>query len=129
MAARCANQAPRRVCLQPAFALTAVPDAVFGTEHPTTPFAVQDREVAHREPKGSGLQATVATLVDQQAITSLGVGKRIDSHAQSIAGLSTSWGGYLPRLRRGDPSGRVTVGRGRALLDGSGQKGARIGRV
>jgi hypothetical protein len=35
---------------------------------------------------GSGLKAAVATLVDQQAIARLGVGKRIDSHAESIAG-------------------------------------------
>jgi hypothetical protein len=48
---------------------------------------------------------------------------------ESIAGLPTAWGGYLPRLRRGDPSGRVTVGRGGALLDGGGQKGAQIDGV
>ncbi len=86
MAARCAHEASRWVCLQPAFALSPVPDAILGTEHPAPPFAVKDREVADREPESSGLEAAVATLVDQQAIARLGVGKRIDSHKQSIAG-------------------------------------------
>jgi len=103
MAARCAHQASRWVRLQPPLALAPVPDAVLGSEHPSPPFAVEDRKVADREPEGSGLKAAVATLVDQQAIARLGVGKRIDSHAESIAGLPTWWGGYLPRLRRGDP--------------------------
>jgi hypothetical protein len=31
------------------------------------------------------LKAAVTTLVDQQAIARLGVGKRIDSHPESIA--------------------------------------------
>lgn len=85
MSARCADQAPRRVGLQPALAFAAVPDAVLGTEHPAPSFGVEDREVADREPKGSGLQAAIATLVDQQAIARLGVRKRIDSHLESIA--------------------------------------------
>ncbi len=85
MAARCAHEASRWVGLQPSLALAPVPDAVLGTEHPTAPFAVEDREVANREPEGSGLKAAVATLVDQQAIARLGVGKRIDSHPESIA--------------------------------------------
>jgi hypothetical protein len=42
------------------------------------------------------LHATVATLVDEQAIARLRVGKRIDSHPESIAGLPTSWGGRAP---------------------------------
>jgi hypothetical protein len=46
------------------------------------------------------LHATVATLVDEQAIARLRVGKRIDSHPESIAGLPTSWGGR-PRPRSG----------------------------
>ncbi len=85
MAARCADEASRWVCLQPSLALSPVPDAVFGTEHPSPPLAVEDREVAHRKPEGSRLKAAVATLVDQQPIARLGVGKRIDSHTQSIA--------------------------------------------
>jgi len=85
MAARCAHEASRWVCLQPSLTLAPVPDAVLRTKHPSPPFAVQDREVADREPKSSGLKAAVATLVDQQAITRLGVGKRIDSHPESIA--------------------------------------------
>jgi hypothetical protein len=85
MAARCAHETSRWICLQPSLALSPVPDAVLRTKHPSPPFAVQDREVADREPESSGLQAAIATLVDQQAIARLCVGKRIDSHKQSIA--------------------------------------------
>ena len=85
MAARCADQASRRVRLQPPLALAPIPDAVLGTEHPAPTLAVQNREVAHREPKGSRLHAAVATLVHQQAIASLGVREWIHSHAESIA--------------------------------------------
>jgi hypothetical protein len=85
--------------LQPALALSSVPDAVLGTEHPSAPLAVEDREVADREPKSTGLQAAVATLVDQQAIARLSVSERIDSHRGSIAGLPTSWGGGSPNRR------------------------------
>ena len=97
MSARCANQASRRVGLQPALALSSVPDAVLGTEHPSAPFAIEDREVADREPKGTGLQAAVAALVDQQAIARLGVSERIDSHGESIAGLPTLVGRREPK--------------------------------
>ncbi len=85
MSARCAHKTSRWVCLQPALTLSAVPDAVLRTEHPAPTLAVQDREVADREPKGPGLEAAVATLVDQEAIARLGVGERIDSHGESIA--------------------------------------------
>ena len=89
MAARCAHKPARWVCLQPALALSSVPDAVLGTEHPSAPFAIEDSEVADREPKGTGLQAAIATLVDQQAIARLSISERIDSHGESIAGLPT----------------------------------------
>jgi hypothetical protein len=85
MAARCAHEASRWVSLQPPLAFAPVPDAILWAEHPAPPFAVQDREVADREPERSGLKAPVATLIDQQPITRLGVSKRIDSHAESIA--------------------------------------------
>jgi hypothetical protein len=85
VAARCAHEPSRRVSLQPSLALSPVPDAVLGTEHPASPFAVEDCEVADCEPKRSGLQAAVATLVDEQPIARLGVCKRIDSHGESIA--------------------------------------------
>jgi hypothetical protein len=85
MAARCAHEPSWRVSLQPSLALSPVPDAVLGTKHPASPFAVEDREVADREPKGSSLHAAVATLVDEQPIARLGVCKRIDSHVESIA--------------------------------------------
>jgi len=85
MAARCTDQPSRWVCLQPSLALSPVPDAVLRTEHPAPSLAVEDREVAHREPEGSGLKAAVATLVDEQAIARLGVREGIDSHVESIA--------------------------------------------
>jgi hypothetical protein len=85
MAARCAHEAPWRVCLKPALTFASVPDAVLGTEHPAPPFAVEDREVADREAKGSSLHAPVAALVDQQPVARLGICKRIDSHVESIA--------------------------------------------
>ena len=85
MSARCAHETSRWVCLQPALTLSAVPDAVLRTEHPTPAFAVQDREVADREPERSRLEAAVTTLVDQNSISRLGVRERIDSHPESIA--------------------------------------------
>src|SRR5713101_9596973 len=106
MAARCAHEASRWVCLQPPLALAPVPDAVLGSEHPSPPFAVEDRKVADREPEGSGLKAAVATLVDQQAIAGLGVCKRIDSHAESIARRPGSPPRGQLRLRRRAPAVR-----------------------
>ena len=43
MAAGRADQAPRRVRLQPPLIFSAVPDAVFGPEHPAASFTVEDR--------------------------------------------------------------------------------------
>jgi hypothetical protein len=83
--------------LQPALALSSVPDAVFRTKHPAPPLAVEDREVADRKPKRTGLQAAVAALVDQQAIACLSVSERIDSHGESIAGLPTLVGRREPK--------------------------------
>jgi len=85
MAARRADEASRWVCLQPPLPFASVPDAVLRTEHPAAPLAVEDGKVADRKPKGSGLEATVAALVDQQAIAGLSVREWIDSHGESIA--------------------------------------------
>src|SRR6266850_8244307 len=54
MTARRADQAPRRVRLQPPLVLAAIPDAVFRAEHPASTLAVQDRQITHREPERSG---------------------------------------------------------------------------
>jgi hypothetical protein len=100
MAARRADQPSRWVCLQPSLALSPVPDAVLGTEHPAPSLAIEDREVANREPKGSGLKASVATLVDEQAISRLRVREGIDSHGESIAGrLARGQGSRLSGCR------------------------------
>ena len=85
MTTRRADQPARRVSLQPALALAAVPDAILGTEHPSPSLAVKNCEVAHRQPEGPRLQAAAATLLDQRAIANLGICERIDGHAESIA--------------------------------------------
>ena len=41
MAARCAHEPAWGVSLEPALTLSAIPDAVLGTEHPAPPFAVE----------------------------------------------------------------------------------------
>ena len=96
MAARRADEAARWVCLQPALALSPVPDAILWAEHPSPPLAVQDRKVTDREPEGSSLKAAVATLVDQQAIPGLGISERIHGHRESIA---RSWVGHSAGCR------------------------------
>lgn len=83
--ARWADQPAGRIGLQPALALATVPNAVLGPEHPASALAVQHRQIAHREPEGPGFQAPTTALHDQVAVARLGLGERIDSHAQSIA--------------------------------------------
>jgi hypothetical protein len=85
MAARWADKPPWWVGLQPAFALSAVPDSVFRTKHPPAAFAVQDGEVAHCEPERSSLETSGSPLLDQGAIADLRISKRVDSHLESIA--------------------------------------------
>ena len=85
MAARRADETSRRVGLQPPLPLPAVPDAVLGTKHPAASLAIQDREVAHGDAKGPGLQCPDAALLDQVAITQLSFGEWIDCHGESIA--------------------------------------------
>jgi hypothetical protein len=85
MTARRADQPSRRVGLQPAFALAAVPDAILWTKHPTAAFTVEDGEVAHGEPERSRLKTSGPPLLDQGPIADLCIGKRIHSHAESIA--------------------------------------------
>jgi hypothetical protein len=85
VSARRAYKPARRVSLQPALALSSVPDPVLGAEHPSPPLAVEDREVTHGEPERSGLEPAVAALLDQMAIAGFRVSKWIDGHAKSIA--------------------------------------------
>src|SRR5216683_3148184 len=91
MAARGAHEPARWIRLQPALPLAAIPDAVLRAEHPSTPFAIEDGQIAHREPERASLKTAVATLVDQLAIVRLGVRERIDCHAQSL-GSPITWG-------------------------------------
>ena len=90
--------------MQPPLAFSAIPDTVLRSEHPSPPLAVEHGQVAHREPERARLQTAVAAFLDKDPIASFGVGKRIDSHRESMP--PQPWGGYLPRLRRGDPSGK-----------------------
>src|SRR5438094_8177378 len=60
MAAGRAHQPPRRIGCEPSLVLAAIPDSIFGPEHPSVPFAVEHREVAHREPKRAGLEQSAA---------------------------------------------------------------------
>ena len=85
MAARRADEAARRVSLQPSFILAAVPDAVFRSDHPASPFAVENGQVSNREPECSRQQAAGAPFVEEELVPDLGLGKRIDCHAESIA--------------------------------------------
>jgi len=71
--------------LQPALALTSIPDAVLGSEHPSPTFAVEHGKIANREPEGARLQTAVPTLLDQAPISSLCIRERVDSHGGSIA--------------------------------------------
>lgn len=85
MTARCADEPARWIGLQPPLAFAPVPDTVLGTEHPPTPFAIENREVTHRHPVCARLQRAGATLFDERAVTDLGLGERIDCHLESIA--------------------------------------------
>ena len=85
MAARWADKSPWWVGLQPAFALSAVPDSIFRTKHPSPALAVQDGQVSHGEPERSSLETSGAPLLDQGAIADLRIRERVDSHPESIA--------------------------------------------
>ena len=85
MAARWADKSPWWVGLQPAFALSAVPDSIFRTKHPPAAFAVEDREVSHCEAERSSLETSGPPLLDEGAIADLGIREGVDSHPESIA--------------------------------------------
>ena len=114
VAARRADQAPRRIGLQPTLPLSPVPDAVLGAHHPAASLAIQDRQVAHRDSEGPRLEGSHPALLDQVPVTQLRFGEWIDSHAESIAptsGLKPD--APLPARRGGrlrSRSGRSRVG-------------------
>jgi hypothetical protein len=85
VAAGWADKPSWRVGLQPAFALSAVPDSIFRTKHPAAAFAVEDGEVAHCEPERSSLETSAPSLLNQGAIADLRIRERVDSHPESIA--------------------------------------------
>jgi hypothetical protein len=85
VAARRADQSSWWVGLQPAFALSAVPDSIFWTKHPPASFGVEYSEVAHGEPECPSLETSGPSLLDQGAIADLRISERVDSHPESIA--------------------------------------------
>ena len=85
MAARWADQPSWWIGLQPAFALSPIPDSIFWTKHPTAAFAVENGEVANGYTERSRLETSGPPLLDQGAVAHLRIGKRINSHAESIA--------------------------------------------
>jgi hypothetical protein len=100
MSARCAHEPARRVRLQPALALSPVPDPILWAEHPSPALAVENSKVTHGKSEGSGLEPPVAALLDQDAIAGLCIRKGVDRHAKSMSN---------PAGRRveGRPNGRV----------------------
>ena len=84
MSARWTDQPARRICLEPSFVFPPVPDSVLGSERPSTTFAVEDSEVAHRYAERARLQISHATLLNKELVAALGVSKRVDSHGQSM---------------------------------------------
>jgi hypothetical protein len=84
VAARWTDQAPRWVGLQPALVLAPVPDAVLRTEHPSTSFVVEHREVADRDPERAGLKIAHASLLGEELVAVLRIGERIDSHGGRV---------------------------------------------
>ena len=78
--ARGADEAARRIRLQPSFVLTPVPDAILWAEHPSPALAVEHGEVAHRDAKRARLQVADAALLDQELVTDLCFGEWIDGH-------------------------------------------------
>ncbi len=85
VAAGRADEAARRIRLQPALIFAAVPDAVLRSENPAAPLAVEDGKVPDRHPERSGQDAPGVPLFDERSIADLGFGERIDCHAESIA--------------------------------------------
>ena len=86
MPAMGADEAARRVCLQPAFVLAPVPHAVLGTEHPSVALAVEHGQVAYGQPEGPSRQAAVPALIHEGAISGLRLGEGVDGHGLTVAG-------------------------------------------
>lgn len=85
VAAGWADQAARRIRLQPALVLAAVPDAIFRPEHPAPPLAVEHGQVSDGEPERARGQAAFAPFVDEHLVANLRVCEWIDCHGESIA--------------------------------------------
>ena len=84
MPARRTHQPAWRICLQPPLVLAPVPDPVLRPEHPPPAFAVEHGKISHRHPKGARLQVPGLPLVDEMAISTLGLREWIDGHGLRV---------------------------------------------
>lgn len=87
VAARRANEAARRIGLQPALVFAPVPDPVLGPEHPPAALAVEHREVAYSDPERARLHVAGAPFLEQIPVSDLRFGEWIDSHAGEYGAL------------------------------------------
>src|SRR5438445_12175979 len=84
MPTRGTHEPPRRIRLQPPLVLAPVPDSVLRPQHPSPSFAVQHREVAHRDAARTSLQDSVAPFLDPELVVGVCHGKWSDSHAERM---------------------------------------------
>jgi hypothetical protein len=87
VAAVAADEAAWRIGLQPAFVLPPVPDTVLGPEHPPPAFAVQHREISHRDSERAWLHVARAPFFDQELVSDLSFREWIDCHAGEYGAL------------------------------------------
>ena len=82
--ARRADQAARRIGLQPSLVLAPVPNAVLRSEHPSPAFVVEHSKVSDRDTKCTRWQISGAPLIDQELVSDLCFGEWIDRHPESM---------------------------------------------
>ena len=84
MSAGWAHEPARWVGLKPPLVLAPIPDSILGPQHPASSFAVENREIAHRDAERARLQISDAPLLDEELVANLCIGERVDCHAQSM---------------------------------------------
>src|SRR5215469_12661562 len=84
VAARRAHQPPRRLVLDPAVTVAAVPQTVGGSQNPFPALRVTHPEVADRGPELTGIHGSVTPPVDELLIEDLGPAEGIYRHCRPI---------------------------------------------
>ena len=84
VAARRAHQPPRRLVLDPAVTVAAVPQTVGGSQNPLPALRVTHPEVADRGPERTGIHGSVTPPVDELLIEDLGPAEGIYRHCRRI---------------------------------------------